>query len=206
MTRVALIVEGHGDVSAVPELFARTAALFGHAAFALKNPIRAGEAKKLARTGELERYVEMAASREDADEVLIVLDLDDDCAATWGASFEQRASVVAARRGKVARVCFCLREFEGFFLADFGNLSAATPEYGWTKSDAFSNPHGLRDAKGTLARTMASGVYKETRDQVALTKKLNTRALFVASRCYRKFVKSALGLDYAELSARHAAL
>lgn len=78
--RVKLIVEGKGDVLAAASLICKCADAFGSTVVVVDPPIRAGEAKKLRRAGEIERYVTLAASHDDVQEIFILLDLDDGCA------------------------------------------------------------------------------------------------------------------------------
>lgn len=102
--RISLIVEGKGDVSAFISLVAKVAAKFGIEFVVVGNPIRAGEARKLRRPGELERFVLLAAGH-DVDEIFILLDLDDGCAKHWQAEFRQRAEAALAGTAKQVRLC-----------------------------------------------------------------------------------------------------
>src|SRR5436190_264633 len=77
--RPVLIVEGAGDIKAVPRLIRET--LYQHSIYDLNpapRPKSNVEIKKLMRAGELERYVEYAA-RDDSDSVLLALDCEDLC-------------------------------------------------------------------------------------------------------------------------------
>lgn len=55
---------GRSDIAASASLICKCADAFGSCVIVVDPPIRAGEAKKLRRAGELERYVELAASHE----------------------------------------------------------------------------------------------------------------------------------------------
>jgi hypothetical protein len=90
--RLKLIVEGRGDVSATTSLICKCADAFGSNVIVVDPPIRAGEAKKLRRTGELERYVTLAASHDDVEEIFILLDLDDGCVMEYEKEFKHRAA------------------------------------------------------------------------------------------------------------------
>jgi hypothetical protein len=74
------IVEGHGEVSAVPILVRRILAHYAPDVYAhVEAPIRASRTG-LVQPGELERLVEFAARRTRVtDGILILLDADDDC-------------------------------------------------------------------------------------------------------------------------------
>lgn len=204
MKRVALICEGRGDVAALPSLIARAAAAIGAAVTVCDPPIRAGEAKKLRRAGELERFVDLALRREGAEEVLVVLDLDDDCPATFHAEFLSRVRELAERHGKKVHICFCVREYEAWFLTRIDDLKAAFPEFGWKEEAKFPKPDEIRGAKEALSGACSRG-YKQTRDQLAFSKKLEIKLLASQSRSFKKLLKSILNISYEELNAKLAA-
>jgi hypothetical protein len=122
--RISLIVEGKGDVFAAASLLTKVAAKFNLTSVVVGNPIRAGEAKKLRRAGELERFVLLAAGHN-SDEIFILLDLDDGCPKDWQMEFHHRAETALEGTTKRVRLCFCLREFEGWFLTSIGHLREA---------------------------------------------------------------------------------
>ena len=101
------IVEGFGEVEAVPLLVRRWFESRGLTAPELPRPIRVPKNRLLAK-GELERTVEQAARRAGPDGALLVLvDADDDCAAELGQSLRERATAApsapparAALRGR----------------------------------------------------------------------------------------------------------
>ncbi len=115
MINVTAIVEGYGDVAAVPQLLVLAGALIGSPNVA-KNPIRAGEWKQLRGNGVLERYLSLAASRV-TDQILVLLDLEDDCCAKEYAGAIQRIAVWDNGRGISVGVAFFVREYETLFLA-----------------------------------------------------------------------------------------
>lgn len=81
-TSVGCIVEGHGEVEAVPVLIRRIAAAVDPTlVLRIPHPIRIPRSR-LVKPGELERAVELAARQVGArGAVLVVLDADDDCPA-----------------------------------------------------------------------------------------------------------------------------
>lgn len=199
MTRIAMIVEGKGDVRAGPSLLCKSAAVFGLHVVVTGSIIRAGEAKKLRRAGEFERFVELAATREDADEVFVLLDLDDGCAAEFAAEFQKRAESLTQRFNKVVRVCFCVREFECWFLSQIARLREALPEYGISPQAAFPNASGLRGAKEALNAVCHTKHYKPMRDQLLFAQKIDVIELARLDRSFRKFLKEATQTSYPEL-------
>lgn len=167
MQRIASIVEGHGDVRAVPILLRRIAQrLFPGSAVEFLRPIRVGR-YKIIKPGELERAVELAARQTgDRGSILILLDAEDDCPAELGPALLERA--IDARRDRDIRVVLAKREYEAWFLAAIGSIAgsrgidqrAAPPD----------DPEMIRDAKGWLTAHRPSGwIYRETLDQPALS-------------------------------------
>lgn len=195
MVRLKLIIEGKGEVSAAVSLVSKCAATFNRRLVISPPPIRAGEARKLQRAGELERHVELAASH-DVDEILILLDLDDGCAAEFSREFLLRGSSVASSFGKKLKVCFCVREFETWFLQGIDELRPLLPEYNIAHFDNPQNADKIRGAKEALNRLCRARGYKPTRDQNVFVKKLNVSSLIKKSRSFRKLVKEIIDCDY----------
>ena len=70
MTTVAVIVEGYGEVAAVPILIRRLAAAVApDTALAVRTPIRVQRDRFLRKAGELERYVQLAHTKPGARDV-----------------------------------------------------------------------------------------------------------------------------------------
>lgn len=189
MIRIATIVEGFGDVKAVPHLIGKSGALLG-IAMSAPNPIRAGEWKKLRNTGVLERYLDLALSRA-YDQIIVILDLDDGCAAEESEIAEAR--LISWNNGRQIPVylVFLVREFEALFLACADSFSPSI-------TDGLPNHEAFRDAKGKMSDILGRR-YKETQDQETFTKKLDFDNLVRRSRSYRKLVKDLMGSSYEEL-------
>lgn len=167
MQRIASIVEGHGDVKAVPILLRRIVQrLSPGSAVNILKPIRVGRYKVL-KPGELERAVELAARQTGAGGcILILLDADDDCPAELGPRLLARAA--NARGDRNIRVVLAKSEYEAWFLAAAGSIVG---HRGIGPLPApLSDPESVRDAKGWLTALLPSGQsYRETLDQPALT-------------------------------------
>lgn len=196
MKRVALIVEGQGDVESIPSLLAKTAVAFGSHIVISEPPIRAGEAKKLRRAGELERHLVLAATRANADEIFVIVDLDDGCPVEYSAEFNARADAISHRLGKPVHICFCVREYESWLLADLTTLSEAFPEYEIDVSLFTGNAETIRAAKEALRRACVAKGYKPIRDQLLFTKQMNVFCVGSKSRSFRKIIKMLTGLPY----------
>lgn len=167
MSTIVAIVEGPGEVDAIPILIRRiAAAALPSAAPHVPRPIRVKRDRFL-KEHELERYVDLAARQSGPDGgVLIVLDADDDCPPELAATILRRAT--RARSDRPIKVVLARREYEAWFLAAATSIAGRRGLPG--DITAPNEAESIRDAKGWLTSRMPPGrAYKETRDQPALT-------------------------------------
>ena len=192
MRRVVAIVEGYGDSAAVSTLIAKIGLHFCIQLIA-SNPIRVGEWQKLKRPGELERVLELAHGRE-WDHILILLDLDDDCAAAEALAANER--IERWKNGRLVDVSlvFLIREYESLFLSCADSFSDDVA----LCTNAIASAEVERNAKGKL-RSLTGKRYKETQDQVEYTKKIEVANLIERSRCFRKLAKELARRPYESL-------
>ena len=187
--QIGCIVEGYGDVKAVPILIQRIAeSLYPELLIVTPRPIRIPR-NRVVKEGELERGVELAARKIGGKgALLILLDSDDDCPAQLGPELLRRALQV--RSDLFFAVVLAKYEFESWFLAAAESLQGQRG----LKNDLESpnNPEAIRGAKGWLKQRMESGeTYRETLDQPALTARFDLdRARHADSfdKCYRDIV------------------
>lgn len=173
--RLACIVEGYGEVEAVPVLVRRIAERLDPAiAVHVPKPIRQPR-NKVVKPGELERAVVLAIGTVAAEgAVLILLDSDDDCPAHLGPELLRRAQRVDPRIPM--SVVLAKREFEAWFLAAAHSLAGRRRLP--TDLRPPPNPEDIRGSKQWLSRQMPLGQpYSETVDQAALA------AIF--DKCFR---------------------
>ena len=167
MRRIVTIVEGHGEVEAVPVLLRRIAATTApDTAVEIAKPIRVGR-RKIMQAGELERAVRLAAARADTNgSILLPLDADDDCPAALAEQALERTA--AARPDRPVRVVLAKVEYEAWFLAAAASLAGQRgPGESLAPPD---DPEAVRDAKGWLSARMPPGQrYRETLHQAALS-------------------------------------
>ena len=121
MIRIVAIVEGDGEVKAVPVLLRRIgAAVAPLAALDVAWPIRVPRGRFLKASG-LEGYVSLAASRAGPDgRILVLLDANGDCPAELGAALLRRAR--AARPDLLIEVVLAKCEYEAWFIAAADSL------------------------------------------------------------------------------------
>jgi hypothetical protein len=187
---VACIVEGHGEVEAVPVVVRRIAQeALPSLAIKISPPFRLPRSRLL-QPSELQRTVELAARRVgNFGGILILLDSDDDCPASMG--HELLAWARKARADVPIRVVLAKREFEAWFLAAAESLRGRRGLAATLTSP--SDPEAIRGAKEWLAAHMSEGHYSARLDQPALA------ALFDVSAARRapsfdKFVRDVTSL------------
>lgn len=163
---IATVVEGQGEVAAVPVLLRRMAALIDPEVWLeLPRPYRVGRGALLAPHG-LERAIAAVAEQGGSDSrMLVLLDADDDCPAALGPQLLQR--IQATRPDRPGSVVLATREFEAWFLASAPSLSGVR---GLAMGLPLPpDPEQPRDGKGWLSAHRVDGrSYKPASDQAAL--------------------------------------
>ncbi|MDM0114866.1 DUF4276 family protein [Variovorax sp. J22R133] len=185
MITVASIVEGDGEVAALPVLLRRLQAWrTPEVAVDVLSPIRVRRDQFLNRETEFSRHLQLAAAKcGDDGWILILMDADDDCPAERGAEVVARArNVVPHRR---VGVVFANREYEAWFIAAAQSLDgfrgfACRPE------DHLVDAEVPRNAKGWINERIQSGAYGETTDQPAFSQRFDMDIACARSRSFRK--------------------
>lgn len=165
MIRIAAVVEGHGDVSAVPVLVRRIAQEIAPGALLITPPAIRIPKGTLVKPEQLERAVELAARKvAPAGGVLIVVDADDDCPRDLGPELLTRAR--AARGDRALSVVVPVREFEAWFVGRAQDLRG----YKGIAADLVAppQPESIRGAKEWLSARMTEARYSEPVDQPAM--------------------------------------
>lgn len=164
--KLACIVEGHGEVDAVPLLLRRVAlAIRPGLSLHVEQPLRVSR-NKLVKPRELERTVELAGRRAGPQgAILLLLDSDDECPAHLAPLLLSRAR--STRSDLAIGVVLAKREFEAWFLAAAESLRG---KRGLSPNlTAPEDPESIRRAKEWLTAHMEPGrKYVETLDQPAL--------------------------------------
>jgi hypothetical protein len=188
---ITSIVEGEGDVAALPKLLHRIAAELGVEGLRTPKPFRIPRGRLIAAGG-IEREVSSAAARSPgAGGVLVLVDADDDCPAVYGPVLLDRAR--KARPDKQVAVVLAKREFEAWYLAAAPSLAG---QHGF--SDTFpmpEDPERPRDCKGLLTKARAAGhPYKETVDQAALASTFDMAMARAHAPSFDKFCRDVAAL------------
>jgi len=164
---IAPIVEGHGDVVALPVLLRRIAP-----SLPVKRPVRFPKSKLLS-SDDLERAARIAASNiPEAGAILLVMDSDEECAASLRARLEEQLSRTSPNH--LCRVVLAVHEFEAWIVG-------GDPRY------QVEHPDAAGDLKGRIRRRF--GVYSETADQARLVAGADLDLLGQRSRSFQRLLK-----------------
>ena len=180
------IVEGQGDVDAVPVLLRRLRDEAEAWGLEVAKPHRRPRAQ-LVKKNFLQSAVQVAGLAPNCSGILIILDADDDCPKDKSRVLEEWAREAAG--GKPCVVVMANREYEAWFLASIeamrgksGILSAAV---------SHPDPESPRDAKGELELRMLHGSsYSPSVDQAPLTAHLDLESAYRRCRSFRKLVRA----------------
>ena len=188
--KIGCIVEGHGEVEAVPILIRRVAAChYPELTTVIPTPIRIPR-NKVFKVGELERAVGLAVQNiKQQGAIFIILDSDDDCPAQLGPSLLHRISQIF--RNMPIAVVLARYEFEAWFLAAAASLRGKRGLR--SDIDPPNDPEAIRGAKEWLRDRMQSGkTYRSKRDQPALAALFDieqARRVDSFDKCYRDLVR-----------------
>ena len=183
--RLVCVVEGKGEVKALPNLCARVRDYLEAWDWIVDpEPIRQPRSmlvderlpspSRPCRADSAGRAVRLALARP-ADAVLLTCDADDDCPATWGPSAKAVVTRIVPGDAVMA-----VREYEGWLLYAFGDDALAAAR--------IANPARIRGAKEKLRRLVPG--YKPTTHQLEITRKIDIGRLRRASDSFDKLVRS----------------
>ena len=167
---LATIVEGHGEVQAVPILLRKF-----YPEWKFPRPIRV-KRNRVVKPGEFERYLQVAEAtimeNGGTGAILVLLDADDDCPAELGRELLGRLAKCLPNRN--AAVVLPKREFEAWILA------------GTSVGESLSTlPDECRSPKAKVKKAIG-GTYSETVDQPKLTAQIDIDLAKQQSRSFRK--------------------
>ena len=188
MKKLIPIIEGDGEMKAIPNLLSRILTMKQAYDWGVGRPIQGKSLGHLRKN--LSRFLALA-ELEGAAATIIILDLDDGCPRHEAASLVQEIKAIGGRVNPVA-VVFAHREYEAWLLASLATIAG---QYHIPLDAAFSGEvESLRDVKGWFTRQMChDGVarrYKETIHQVELTRLMDLDRVAVQSRSFRRLLKA----------------
>lgn len=177
------IVEGHGEVAAVPVLLRRLIAEAAAYDVQVGRPFRQRRSE-LVQPDRLKRIVNLAWRQPGVSAVIIIFDADDDCPMVIASDVLRWAREV--QLGNYAVVVAC-REYEAWFLASVESLRGCAS----IRPDAtyLGKPEAPRGAKEALEELMSQGAgYVEVADQPSLSAQMDLSAAYSRSRSFRHLV------------------
>ncbi len=192
------LVEGEGEVEALPILVRRIAARIDPGLYVqVPRPVRVKRTRLGTQFGDLQNGVEVVVGEiQQPGAILALFDADDDCPATFGPAL--RAQLLSLRSDIPLGVVLAKREYEAWFLAAAESLRGrrGLP----ADLEAPADPESIRDAKGWLRRRMpAARKYTERSDQPALSALFDIdRAIGASgsfSKCCREIEKLLRSLE-----------
>lgn len=167
--RIASIVEGDGEVEALPVLLRRIVLeLVPDLSLSVTRPIRVPRGKML-KEDEFARYLRLAMMRATdegtAGVTVVLLDADDDCPVEIASRLLETAA--RAEPDGLIAVVAAVKEFEAWFLASAESLRGKRSLRG--DLVAPPDPEAVRNAKGWLQENRTDQrAYSPTIDQPAL--------------------------------------
>lgn len=184
MSSVCAIVEGDGEVAALPIVLRRLKERFGPVEHVnISAPIRVYKDRFLNREDEFRRHLLLAAAKcGEAGWILVLLDADDACPMELADSIRQRALAHIPHR-RLA-IVIANREFEAWYIASAKSLNGVR---GFTfENEPPPDAERPRDAKGWMRERMTKRAYGETTDQPAFAARFDIDEAAENSRSFRK--------------------
>lgn len=184
--RIVCVVEGHGEVFSVPILLRRIAQVVRpRLRLDIPSPLRQPK-QRLLKEGELERAIELAASKAaPKGAVLVLLDADDECPKELAPQLLKR--VRAAAPHVPSAVVIANREYEAWFIAAAESLRGREDfPPGLAAPD---DPEAIRGAKEWLRDRRTPARYAPTIDQPALSKIFDIQLARKRSPSFDKFYR-----------------
>lgn len=192
---IGLLVEGHGEMAAMPILVRRIAEAFSPEVPLRLPPSawRVPKHKMLQSDAEILKPINVFAQAitRSGGGILVVWDADDDCPASEGPRQQKR--IQALRPDVRIRVVIANREFESWFLAAAASLSAANHLLPGVIDHPL--PESLRDAKGWITANRPAGrPYREIEHQHQFSKSLDPNYVRQRSPSFDKLCREIASL------------
>ena len=183
MISVVSIVEGDGEVGALPVLLRRLGEwLTPDKVLNIGRPIRVHRAQFLNRDDIFRKQLLLASDMCPAPGgILIVLDADDDCPRELGVVILAKATAIVP--GRSISVVLPNREYEAWFLASAPSLDGRR---GFSCPAALPDAESIRGAKQWMSKQIKQGAYHEVVDQPAFSAHMDLQLAYDNSRSFRK--------------------
>ena len=188
MAKIVPIVEGEGEVGAVPKLLVKLLNERGRYDLQIARPKNANGRQNLDKPGGLEKFVELSWRERDCGATLVLIDADKECAVALARDYASRIQSMGVRFTVVIAVAKC--EYEAWFLASLKSIAGREWQGHEGLPEGLDYPgevESLVGVKGWLDRQLQSGhSYKPAQDQAAVTAMLDSELARARSRSFRR--------------------
>lgn len=189
MPKIVPIVEGDGEVQAVPILIGKLLAEMNQQDIGVARTRNAGGCTNIKKAGGLERFVQLAASEPECGAILLLMDADKECPVDLAYDFAARIRTAGTKYPVVVVIAQC--EYEAWFLAILDSLAGrdldGRPGLPANTVYADRDVDALVSVKGWLSKHfVGSRQYKETIDQATMTRHLKVASASARSRSFRR--------------------
>jgi len=190
MINVVSIVEGDGEVAALPVLLRRINEWKNPDVLCnVWRPIRVRRDQFLNREDVFSKQLQIAAALAGDDGwVLILLDADDDCPKELAPQILQRAANIIPHRQ--VSVVLANKEFEAWFIASVDSFNGRRG-FALGKT-VVPDAESIRGGKEWISKHIPAGKYHEVTDQPAFAALIDLDAVHEKSRSFRKLCKEWL--------------
>ncbi len=188
MPRIVPIVEGQGEVEAVPKLLNKVLNEMGRYQFTVAPPRNAKGRGNLDKPGGLEKFIELSWREPDCGATLVLMDADKACAVTLAHEYVRRIKAMSLRYPVVVVIAQC--EYEAWFLASLPAIVGKQwqDQVGLPSDTEYpGDSEAIAGVKGWLNRQLPDDrSYKPAQDQVVLTAMLDLELTRRNSRSFRR--------------------
>lgn len=181
MAKIIPIIEGQGEIEAVPTLLYKILHDLQQWQWQVGKPYRANSLGRLKKY--LASLLRKASNRKDCGALLILLDLDDGCAVETAKLLAE--DIRKLNLAQPVAIVFAVREYEAWFLASLPTIIG----HHSLPSDLIyeGNVEGKRDVKGWFAKRMLpSKRYNPTIHQKLFTSLIDIELAYENSRSFRR--------------------
>ena len=192
MPKIVPIVEGEGEVEAVPRLLGKLLSENGRYDLPIARPKNANGRSNLDKPGGLESFVELSWRERDCGATLVLVDADKDCPVTIASGYVRRIRAIGVRFSVVVVVAKC--EYEAWFLASLETIAGrewqtrvGLPE----ELDYPGDVEAIVGVKGWLDRHLPPAhSYKPSQHQALLTTMLDAEMARRRSASFRRLCRA----------------
>jgi len=209
MPKIVPIVEGDGEVDAVPLLLGKLLAKIGRQEIGVsRRPLNAGSCSNLTKAGGLEGFIRAASLRPDCAAILVLMDADKGCPLKIAQDFVARIRSLGSKHPVV--VVIAKFEYEAWFLASLDSIAGKDLDgRPGLPAGTLYPEHDVEllvSVKGWLNRKFpGSHSYKETLDQAPMTRLLQPDLVAPRSRSFRR-LQHALAEAVAAIDAENVVI